>query len=141
MSGVARRGYTDGDGRTYVASQPFKLAVAEPHVEARIPRTSIERGKTTTLVCKLNHLQAFEGKAKVTLARLPRGVELVEPMREITSADKEVTFTLRATADALVGNYQGVVLDVTVTEKGQAVRQLSGNGVLRIDAERGAPKK
>jgi hypothetical protein len=141
MSGSARRGYQDGDGRTYVASQPFKLAVAEPHVEARIPRTSIERGKTTTLVVKLNHLQAFEGKAKVTLARLPRGVELVEPMREITGADKEVTFTLKATADALVGNYQGVVLDVTVTEKGQAIRQLSGSGVLRIDAERGAPPK
>lgn len=136
-----RRGYNDPESRTFVASQPFRLAVAEPHVEARIPRTSIERGKTATLVCKLNHLQPFEGTAKVTLARLPRGVELVEPLREITSADKEVLFTLRATADALVGNYQGVVLDVTVTEKGQAVRQLSGNGILRIDAERGiAPK-
>ncbi len=141
MSGSARRGYQDGDGRTYIASQPFKLAVAEPHVEARIPRTSIERGKTTTLVIKLNHLQTFEGKAKVTLARLPRGVELVEPMREITSADKEVTFTLRATGEALVGNYQGVVLDVTVTDNGQSVRQLSGSGILRIDAERGAPPK
>jgi hypothetical protein len=141
MSGVARRGYGDGDGRVYVASQPFKLNVAEPHVEARIPRTSLERGKTVTLVCKLNHLQAFEGKAKVTLARLPRGVELVEPMREITSADKEITFTLKATPDALVGNYQGVVLDVTVMDKGQPVRQLSGNGVLRIDAERGVQPK
>ncbi len=77
----------------------------------------------------------------MTLARLPRGVELVEATREITSADKEVTFTLRATADALVGNYQGVVLDVTVTDNGQSVRQLSGSGVLRIDAERGAPPK
>ena len=33
------------ESRTFVASQPFKLAVAEPHVEARIPRTSIERGQ------------------------------------------------------------------------------------------------
>ena len=61
--------------------------------------------------------------------------------KEITAADKEVTFTIRATTDALVGNYQGVVLDVTVTEKGQAVRQLSGSGILRVDAERGAPGK
>ena len=80
MSGGGRRGYNDGEGRTYVASQPFKLTVAEPHVEARIARTSIERGKTATLVCKLNHLQPFTGKAKATLARLPRGVELVEPI-------------------------------------------------------------
>ncbi len=140
MTGTARRGYTDGDGRTYVASQAFKLTIAEPHIEARIPRTSIERGKTATLVCKLNHLQKFDGKAKVTLARLPRGVELVEPMREISSADKEVSFTLRATSEALLGNYQGVVLDVTVTDNGQAVRQLTGSGILRVDAERGVKK-
>jgi len=141
MTGTARRGYTDGDGRTFVASQPFKLTVAEPHIEARLPRTSIERGKTATLVCKLNHLQKFEGKAKVTLARLPRGVEMVEPMREITSADKEVSFTLRATPEALLGNYQGVVLDVTVMDNGQAVRQLTGSGILRVDAERGVKAK
>jgi hypothetical protein len=137
MTGAGRRGYRDGDSRTYVAAKPFTLTVAEPHVEARIGRTSIERGKTATLVCKLNHLQPFEGKAKATLARLPRGVELVEPTREITSADKEVTFTLRATSEALVGNYQGVVLDLTVTDNGQPVRQLSGSGMLRVDAERG----
>jgi hypothetical protein len=132
-----RRGYRDGDGRTYVASQPFKLTIAEPHIEARLPRTSIERGKTATLTAKLNHLQKFEGKAKVTLSRLPRGVELVEPVREITSDDKEVSFTLRATPEALLGNYQGVALDVTVIDKGQPVRQLAGFGLLRVDAERG----
>ena len=139
MSGTGgrRRPARGDEGRTYVASQPFKLTVAEPHIEARIPRTSVERGKTATLTIKLNHLQKFEGKAKATLARLPRGIELVEPTREITAADKEVTFTLKATTDALVGNYQGVVLDVTVTDHGQSVRQLSGYGQLRVDAERG----
>jgi hypothetical protein len=139
MSGTARRGYSDGESRTLAASKPFALTVAEPHIEAKIPRASIERGKTATLVCKLNQLQPFEGKAKATLARLPRGVELVEAEREITSQDKDVTFTIRATPEALVGNYQGIVLDLTVTEKGQAVRQLSGSGILRIDAERGVP--
>jgi hypothetical protein len=137
MSGGSRRGYGDGEGRTYIASAPFFVTVAEPHVEAKLPRTSVERGKTATLVCKLTHLQRFEGKAKATLARLPRGVELVEPMREITSADKEVSFTIRATNEALVGSYQGVVMDLTVTENGQAIRQLSGSGIVRVDAERG----
>jgi hypothetical protein len=58
-------------------------------------------------------------------------------MQEITSEDKEVKFTLRATTEALVGNYQGIVLDLTVIENGQSVRQLSGSGMLRVDAERG----
>ncbi len=140
MSGSGRLGYRDGGGRTYVASAPFALAIAEPHVEAKIPRSSIERGKTATLVCKLNHLQKFDS-ATATLARLPRGVELVDAVRTITPADKEVSFTLRATTEALVGNYQGVVLDLSVTENGQSVRQLTGSGMLRVDAERGAPAK
>jgi hypothetical protein len=86
-------------------------------------------------------LQKFEGKATVTLGRLPRGVELVEATREISHGDKEVSFTLRATPDALLGNYQGVVLDVTVMDNGQSVRQLTGYGVLRVDAERGVKEK
>ena len=138
MSGQALQGYQDGGNRSYVATTPFKLTIAEPHVEAKIARTSIERGKTANLVCKLSQLQAFEGNAQVTLSRLPRGVELVEPTKQITSADKEVTFTLKATSEALLGNYTGIVMDLTVIEKGQAVRQLSGNGQLRIDAERRA---
>ena len=64
--------------------------MAEPHIDAKIARISIERGKTTTLVCKLTALQQFEGKAKATLARLPRGIELVEPFQEISATDKEV---------------------------------------------------
>jgi hypothetical protein len=141
MSGSARRGYNDGEGRTYVASQPFRLTVAEPHVDAKFPRTSVERGKTATIVCKLNHLQKFTGTAKATLARLPRGVELVDSAREITSADKEVSFTIRATPEALVGSYQGIVLDLTVNDNGQMVRQMSGSGILRVDAERGGQSK
>jgi hypothetical protein len=141
MTGASRRGYNDGESRTYVASQPFLLTIAEPHIDAKIARTSIERGKTATLVCKLNHLQPITGSARATLARLPRGIELVDSVKEITAADKEVTFTLRATAEALVGNYQGIVLDLTVMDHGQAVRQLTGYGLLRVDAERGTGAK
>jgi hypothetical protein len=137
VSGGERPGYYDNANRTYVAAQPFKLLVAEPHIDARFPRTSIERGKTSQLVVKLNHLKPFDGKARATLARLPRGVELVEPVREITAEDKEITFTLRATEECLVGGYQGITLDLTVIEDGQSVRQLSGYGTLRIDSERG----
>ncbi len=139
--GKRKRGIYNAADVTYVASQPFKLTVAEPHVEAKIPRASVERGKTATVVCKLTHLQAYEGKAKATLARLPRGVELVEAVKEIAPGDKEVAFAVRATPEALVGNYQGIVLDLTVIDHGQPVRQLSGAGLLRVDAERGTPAK
>ncbi len=137
VSGAQRPAYRDGNSRTYVSTKPFKLLVAEPHIDAKFARTSIERGKTAQLTVKLNHLKPFQGKAIATLVRLPRGVELVEPTREISSEDKEVTFTLKATDDCLTGGYQGISLEFTVTEEGQAVKQLSGYGTLRIDAERG----
>ncbi len=137
VSGVDRPGYNDGASRTYVASAPFKLTIAEPHIDAKIPRVSVERGKTSNVTVKLNHLKPFEGKAQASLIRLPRGVELVEPMREIGPEDKEVTFQLRATDECLLGTYQGVTLEVTVTDEGQAVRQLTGSGIIRVDAERG----
>jgi hypothetical protein len=137
VSGAQRPAYRDGANRTYVSTKPFKLIVAEPHIDAKFARASIERGKTANLTVKLNHLKPFEGKAKATLARLPRGVQLVEPVREITSEDKEVTFTLKATEECLTGGYQGITLEVTVIEDGQSVKQLSGYGTLRIDAERG----
>jgi len=141
VSGGERPGYYDNANRTYVASTPFTLTVAEPHVEARFARTSIERGKTADIVVKLNPLRPFTGTAKATLARLPRGVQIVEPIREIRAEDKEVKFTLKATEDCLVGSYQGITLELTVIDDGQAVRQLTGYGMLRIDSERGGSAK
>ncbi len=137
VSGAQRPAYRDGASRTYVSTKPFKLLVAEPHIDAKFARASIERGKTAQVTVKLNHLKSFEGKAKATLIRLPRGVELVEPFQEITSEDKRVVFTLKATDDCLTGGYQGMTLEMIVNEDGQSVRQLSGSGTLRIDAERG----
>ena len=137
VSGGERPGYNDNANRVYVASKPFSLTIAEPHVEAKFARTSVERGKTSQVVVKLNTLRPFTGVAKATLARLPRGVELVEPFREVKADDKEVTFTIRATPDCLVGNYQGITLDLSVEEDGQTVRQLVGYGLLRVDTERG----
>lgn len=138
VAGASKSNYYDTSDRTYIAAHPFKLSVAEPHLEGKIGRTSIERGKTADLVCKLTQLKPFPGKAKATLARLPRGVVLETPTKEITSQTKEVTFKLRATDESLVGSYQGVALEVTVVEDGQATKQLSGYGTLRVDAERGA---
>ncbi|MFO0869320.1 MAG: hypothetical protein U0935_10345 [Pirellulales bacterium] len=137
VSGSERPGYNDSANRTYVAARPFALKVAEPHVEARLARTSIERGKTAQLVVKVNVLRPWNGTARATLARLPRGVRLVEEFRELTAADKEVTFTLQASDECLVGNYQGLTLDLSVVEDGQTVRQLCGSGMLRIDTQRG----
>lgn len=137
VNGSYQMQYRDGNERTYACSKPFMLTVAEPHVDARFARDSVERGKTSVITVQLNHLKSFEGKAKAALMRLPRGVEVLEPYREITSSDKEVQFTLKASDDSLVGSYRGMTLEVSVEDNGQVVRQFTGSGTLRIDAQRG----
>ncbi|MGV3486866.1 MAG: hypothetical protein ACO1RT_20795, partial [Planctomycetaceae bacterium] len=137
VNGNYQSSYRDPNERTYVCSEPFLLTVAEPHLEARFARASVERGKTSKLVVTLNHLKPFSGTAKAVLTRLPRGVEVVEEYREISPGDKEVTFTLKASNDSLVGSYRGMTLDVTVDDEGQSVRQFTGSGTLRVDAQRG----
>ena len=137
VNGNYQTQYRDPIERIYVSSKPFSLSVAEPHLDAKFARASVERGKTSKLVVTLNHLKPFTGKARISLARLPRGVEALEEYQEITSQDKEVTFTLKASSDSLVGSYRGMTLDVTVDDDGQQVRQFTGYGSVRIDAERG----
>jgi hypothetical protein len=137
VNGTYQPRYRDPAPRTFVSAKPFTLTVAEPHLDARFPRASVERGKTSELVVTLNHLKPFSGVAKASLTRLPRGVEVVEAFQEITAEDKEVKFTLRATNDSLVGNYRGMTLDVVVNDNGQPVRQFTGSGTLRVDAQRG----
>ncbi len=128
--------YRDPNARTFISSKPFSLSIAEPHLDARFARAAVERGKTSNLVVTLNHLKPFAGKAKLSLTRLPRGVEVLEDYREITSSDKEVSFTLKATDESLVGSYRGMTLDVTIDDNGQVVRQFTGYGTLRVDAQR-----
>jgi hypothetical protein len=137
VNGNYQMQYRDPSERVYVSSKPFTLTIAEPHLDAKFARASVERGKTSKLVVTLNHLKPFSGKARASLARLPRGVEVLEEYQEFTAEDKEVTFTLKASNESLVGNYRGMTLDVTVDDGGQPVRQFTGYGSLRIDSQRG----
>jgi Bacterial pre-peptidase C-terminal domain len=136
VNGTYEARYRNPVSRTFVSAKPFTLNIAEPHLDARFPKMSVERGKTSEIVVPLNHLKAFSGVAKASLVRLPRGVEVVEEFQEITAEDKEVKFTLRASNDSLVGSYRGMTLEVTVQDNGQAVRQFIGSGTLRVDAQR-----
>jgi len=139
MNGLSpRTNYREtGAGKFFVSSKFVNLTVAEPYVNFRISRASVERGKTATLSCRIEHIKKFEGKAKVTLRRLPRGIETVEPFKEITAEDKTVEFTIKASPDALMGQYRGVYCRVAINVDGQEVQQSTGYGILRVDAPRG----
>lgn len=125
-----------GIGRVRVSSEFVELRVAEPYLSIELQRTSVERGKKAELIGTLKVIRPFEGKARLVLQQLPRGVKMVEPAPEITAKDKEVVFRIEADADALAGLFKGVTCEVTFTEAGQTVRSHTGAGVVRVDIAR-----
>ena len=72
---------------------------------------------------------------ELKMVRLPTGIELVQPVT-IRPGDKTVSFPIRATKDALLGQYKDIACQITIQEQGQEITQESGSGVLRIDEER-----
>ncbi len=125
-----------GVGRIRVSSAFVDLQVSQPYLGVELQRASIQRGQRGEIVGKIKHNQPFEGQAAVSLKRLPHGVKMVEPGPKITSKDDQVVFQIQADADALVGLYKDISCEVTVTANGQAVRQQTGSGVLRVDPAR-----
>lgn len=132
---------TDGNVRTaagfhFVCSPFVPLTVGEPYVTVNLVRAAIERGTVGEIVGEVSHHKPFSGKATLQLGRLPFGVEQVPPYPTIKAGDKTVTFRVKVTSDCLVGQYKDIFCGVAVTDRGQQIKQQTGNGTLRVDVER-----
>jgi len=138
ITGRAGKGNArNGDRLVYVSSKMIPLKISDPYVKVRVERSSVERGKTAEIVCKIEVLKPFDGKAKVSLINLPRGVKALDAFKEVTKDDKEVVLRVEATESALYGMNRGVkCVFEFATKKGDTFRQQSGYGYLRIDPER-----
>ena len=122
-----------GVGRVRVSSPFVKVNVAEPYFTVTLQRASVEKGQVGTITGLVKHNVGFEGKAQLSLKRLPNGVKLHGKPPEIRAGEDKVFFEVEASADALAGLYKEITCEVTVKEKGQAVKQQTGSGVLRVD--------
>lgn len=125
-----------GAGFHYLGSQPVSVTVGEPHLIATLLRAAIERGQAGTITAELNQQKPFAGEAELRLGRLPFGVEQVAPIPRVTSRDTTATFHVKVTKDCLTGLYRDIYCEALVQEKGQAIREESGSGMLRVDPER-----
>lgn len=122
-----------GVGNVRVSSPFVKINVAEPYFTVALQRASVEKGQHGTITGIVKHNKTFEGTAQLTLKRLPNGVKLYGKAPEIKAGEDKVMFEVEASPDALAGLYKEITCEVTVTEKGQPVKQQTGSGVLRID--------
>ena len=129
------------NGVVWVSSQLAPLTVAPPFVAMKIPMTMVEQGRDIDIVCKLEQLRPFEGKAKVGLYGLPPAVVAEPAEKEITKDDQEVTFRVKIAANSPAGQHKGLFAQVLIPAEGETMAHSVGSGgVLRIDVPR-APKK
>ena len=122
-----------GVGVRRISSGFFDLVVTSPYVAIRFSSGAIRRNQTAELKCKVEHLQPFSGTAKVSLLGLPKGVTTVGDNYHIDSDTEELTFTLKATEEALLGQYKELKCELTYNIDGQSIRQVTQNGTLRVD--------
>jgi hypothetical protein len=132
---IAILGSAPGEnGLVWVSTQLTPLTVAPPYVAMKIEMTSVEQGKEADVLCKLDQLKPFEGKAKVGLYGLPPNVVAEPAEKEITKDDKEVHFHIKVAATSPAGQHKSLFGQVVVTEHGEAMAHSVGSGgVLRID--------
>jgi hypothetical protein len=101
----------------------------------KIEMTTVEQGKDADVVCKLEQLRPFEGKAKVGLYGLPPNVVAEPATKEITKDDKEVTFHVKVAANSPVGQHKAIFAQVLVPGEGDTMaHSVGGGGVMRIDS-------
>ncbi len=128
--------YSLGLGAMKVSTNFVDLNVSSPYLTVVIKRAAVERGQRGQIVCELKINKQFSGKASAVLKRLPNGIKLIEPLPQIAATDTKAVFDIEASPDALVGQYKEIFCEVIVTENGQAIRQQTGSGILRIDPAR-----
>ena len=128
-----------GKGATWISTGLVLTEIAPPFVVGTLVRTYIDQASEGTMTLKLDQKAPFEGKAKVALLGLPQGVTAEE--REISKDDKEVKFTLKATAEAQVGQHKTVIATFTLLKDGEPMTNtIAGGGILRVDKGTAAPK-
>src|SRR5204863_3439268 len=122
------------NGVVWVSTQLTPLTVAPPYIAMKIEMTAVEQGKEGDIVCKLDQLKPFEGKAKVGIYGLPPNVTAEPAEKEITKDDKEVTFHVKVAAATPAGQHKSVFGQIVVIENGEGIAHSVGaGGVIRVD--------
>lgn len=124
-----------GLGYHFVSSPPIDVVIVEPYLKITLNRSAIERGKEGEITGTIEHIRPVPEGTTATLSNLPTGVELLKKV-SITPGTKEVSFPIRATSAALLGQAKDIACHVTISEGAQSIVQSTGVATLRIDAER-----
>ena len=129
---TAEGSYYLGAGRIRTSSAFFDITIAQPYIAVKSNPASVRRGEKAQVVWDIEHKKPFEGEAEAVLLGLPKGVSVVHAPK-LKAGDKQLIFEIAATSEALLGQYKELSCEITVSERGQQIRQRMGKGILRVD--------
>ncbi|MFZ4575584.1 MAG: PPC domain-containing protein, partial [Phycisphaerales bacterium] len=121
-----------GGSEVWVGSPLVELAVADAIARGTLKMAAAEQGSTALVVCDLEPVRPFEGRATVRLGGLPPNAACAP--KEISSADTSIVFEVTTTDATPVGQHKSLYCDLELKAGEEIVAQrLASNGVLRID--------
>jgi hypothetical protein len=119
-------------GRIRVSSQLAPLTIAERFVQLAFQKGTVEQGKETDLLVKVQKLADFPGEATVTLVGLPN--KATTDAKTITKDSTELVFHVKTAPDTPAGNHQNLFCQVIITQDGEPITHNLGSTALRVDA-------
>ena len=121
----------DVNGPVWVSSQLAELEIAQPLVTMEMNRTVCERGKPSTVHCKLNHALKFEGQATAELLGIPPHIEI--PKLNFNRETTELNFPVSTTEKSPVGKHKGLFCRITIPMNGEQIVATAGRSELQIN--------
>lgn len=118
-------------GTIRVSSQLTPLIIAEKFVQLTFQKATVEQGKETDLLVKVQKLADFPGEAQVTLVGLPN--KATTDVKPITKDTTELVFHIKTTPETPAGNHQNLFCQVVVTMNDEPIIHNIGSTALRVD--------
>ena len=129
-----------GNGIVTVASPFVNLSIEEPYVKMKMNMAMVNQGASGEMVCELENLRPFDGKAKIQIMALP--AKATAPEVEVSKDDTSVAIPVAAADETPVGQHKNMFCTLVVTVNGQPITHRVGmGGVLRVDPKPKEPAK
>lgn len=121
-------------GPAWTSSQLATIDIGEPVVAFRTDRVVCTQGDTASVESTVDHLKPFRGTATATIAGLPPGTSVKEPVT-FDATTQEVTFQLVTTEKTPARNFASSYVEVRIPADGvgsQASVASAGKVLLRV---------
>ncbi|MBX3439822.1 MAG: PPC domain-containing protein, partial [Planctomycetaceae bacterium] len=126
-----RASATVGNGNVETCTPFVPLTVEEQYLTFEYLAASVEQGKETPLIVKVNKRKDFEGEATVQLLGLPANT--ATDNLTVTKETEQLVFNIKTETNATAGNHTNLFCQVLVPEAGTTIVHNLGTGRLQVD--------